>query len=163
MQINWDSFKMHNHDTKGIRLKFEDLSRQLFINENLLGNKRYRYLHANPNNAGLETEPIFDEVNQRWVGFQAKYFDGDVDYSQIKHSARETIEHYTGQDGIVELVYLFCNQPINKTTRAIKVDTTVFIHRRDHRNNTALNPHDSTSHSGRRRHSKSGLLEKIKF
>ena len=126
MQINWDSFQIHNQDSKGIRQKFEDLSRQLFINENLLGNKRYRYLHANPNNAGLETEPIFDEVNQRWVGFQAKYFDGDVDYSQIKHSAQKTIEHYTGQDGIVELVYLFCNQPIKSTAKGY-VDTVSIL------------------------------------
>ena len=36
---------------------------------------RYKYLHANPNNHGLETEPIYDEVNDRWIGFQAKFFD----------------------------------------------------------------------------------------
>ena len=84
MQINWDNFKTYNQDSRGVRYKFEDLCRQLFANENLSGNKQFRYLHANPNNYGLETEPIYDEVNQRWIGFQAKFFDGDVDYSQIK-------------------------------------------------------------------------------
>lgn len=60
MQINWESFATYNHDIRGIRFKFEDLCRQLFANENLSGNKQFRYLHANPNNHGLETEPIYD-------------------------------------------------------------------------------------------------------
>ena len=63
MQINWESFSTYNHDVRGIQFKFEDLCRQLFSNENLLGNKQFRYLHANPNNHGLEAEPIYDEVN----------------------------------------------------------------------------------------------------
>lgn len=49
--------------------KFEDLSRQLFANENISGNKQFKYLHANPNNHGLEAEPIYDETNKRWIGF----------------------------------------------------------------------------------------------
>ena len=103
----------YNHDARGIRFKFEDLCRQLFANENLSGNKQFRYLHANPNNHGLETEPIYDETNKRWIGFQAKFFDQDVKYEQIKHSAEKTIEYYTGMEGIVNLVYLFCNKPRN--------------------------------------------------
>lgn len=49
--------------------KFEDLCRQLFANENISGNKQFKYLHANPNNHGLEAEPIYDETNKRWIGF----------------------------------------------------------------------------------------------
>lgn len=122
MQINWESFITYNQDSRGVRYKFEDLCRQLFINENLSDNMQYRYLHANPNNYGLEAEPIFDEINKRWIGFQAKFFDGDVDYSQIKHSAEETIKYYTGQAGSVDLVYLFCNKPITTTAKSF-VDT----------------------------------------
>lgn len=122
MQINWESFITYNQDSRGVRYKFEDLCRQLFINENLSDNMQYRYLHANPNNYGLEAEPIFDEINKRWIGFQAKFFDGDVDYSQIKHSAEETIKYYTGQAGSVDLVYLFCNKPITTTAKSY-VDT----------------------------------------
>lgn len=125
MQINWESFATNNHDARGIRFKFEDLCRQLFANENLSGNKQFRYLHANPNNHGLETEPIYDETNKRWVGFQAKFFDHDVDYGQIKHSAEKTVEYYTGKEGIVDLVFLFCNKPITSTangyTNAVEV------------------------------------------
>lgn len=79
MRINWESFAAYNHDARGIQFKFEDLCRQLFANENLSENKQFRYLHANPNNHGLETEPVYDETNKRWIGFQAKFFDHDVD------------------------------------------------------------------------------------
>ena len=109
MQINWESFKTYNQDASGIQIKFENLCRQLFVNENLTGNKQFKYLHANPNNYGIETEPIFDETNKRWIGFQAKFFDSRVSYSQIEHSAQETVEHYAGK---VDLVYLFCNKPL---------------------------------------------------
>ena len=109
MQINWESFKAYNQDASGVRIKFENLCRQLFANENLTGNKQFKYLHANPNNYGIETEPIFDETNKRWIGFQAKFFDSRVSYSQIEHSAQETVDHYTGK---VNLVYLFCNKPL---------------------------------------------------
>ena len=121
-QINWESFKTYNQDSRGVHFKFEDLCRQLFINENLSGNKLFRYLHANPNNYGLETEPIYDETNDRWIGFQAKFFDGDVEYSQIRHSADKIIEYYTGKAGRVDLVYLFCNKPITVSAQGY-VDT----------------------------------------
>lgn len=120
MQINWENFTIYNQDARGIQFKFEDLCRQLFSKENLSGNKQFRYLHANPNNPGLETEPIYDEINKRWIGFQAKFFDKDVDYEQIKHSAEKTVEYYTGKKGIVNLVYLFCNKPITSTANGFR-------------------------------------------
>ena len=117
MQINWESFKVYNQDTRGIRFKFEDLCRQLFANENISGNKQFRYLHANPNNPGLETEPIYDEQKKRWVGFQVKYFDSDVDYSQIKDFAEKTVKYHTGK---VDLVFLFCNKSIKSTAKGFE-------------------------------------------
>lgn len=107
MQISWDSFKIYNIDSRGIRFKFEDLCRILFANEFLSGNKQFRYLHSNPNNPGLETEPVFSEQSEQWIGFQAKYFDNDVDYEQIKRSAKQIIAHYTGQDGILSTLFIF--------------------------------------------------------
>ena len=115
LQINWDNFKTYNQDVRGVHYKFESLCRLLFANENLSGNKQFRYLHANPNNYGLETEPIFDENRQLWIGFQAKFFDGDVDYTQIKHSAEKIVEYYTGK---VDLVFLFCNKEITSTAKS---------------------------------------------
>ena len=101
MQITWESFNLYNQDTRGVRFKFEDLCRQIFINEFMANNKRHKYLHSNSNNHGIECEPIYDEKNQRWIGFQAKYFDNQVDYKQIMHSAKETIKYYTGAEGII--------------------------------------------------------------
>ena len=91
-QITWDCFKTYNPDARGIQYKFEDLCRQLFINDNLAHNKLGRYLHSNPNNPGLETEPIYDEKNKRWIGFQAKFFEHNVDYTQISASVKQIIK-----------------------------------------------------------------------
>lgn len=115
MQINWESFSVYNQDARGIRFKFEDLCRQIFINENISGNKQFHYFHANPNNYGLETEPVYDEMHKRWIGFQAKYFDDKVDYVQIEKSAEKIVEYYTGKSGVVNHVFLFSNKPINST------------------------------------------------
>lgn len=82
MQINRESFAAYNHDVRGIRFKFEDLCRQLFSSENLSGNKQFKYLHANPNNHGLETEPI-------------------------KHSTEKIVEYYTGKERVIDLVIEF--------------------------------------------------------
>ena len=115
--ITWEQFAVCNTEGKGLQLRFEDLCRQLFCNEFLKQNKKNRYLHANPNNPGLETEPIFDEVNQRWIGFQAKFFDHTVDYNQILSSAKMTVRHYSGK---VSHVYLFCNLPLTTSSEGYK-------------------------------------------
>lgn len=112
-QINWESFSVYNQDARGIRYKFEDLCRQLFTNENL-SKKEKKYLHVNPNNAGLEADPIYDEKTKCWIGFQVKYFDNNVDYDQIKHSAEKIIEYYAGR---VDAVYLFCNKPLTLSAK----------------------------------------------
>ena len=119
MHVSWDSFKVYNSDVRGLRYKFEDLCRQLFANENISDNSQRRYLHANPNNPGLECEPIFDEKNRRWIGFQAKFFDTNVDYAQIKRSAVKIVEYYKGK---VDFVFLFCNYPLTSTSLTDTVD-----------------------------------------
>lgn len=73
-QITWERFITSNHDARGVRYKFEDLSRQLFTYEFLSQNNVCKYVHSNPNNPGIESEPILDEVNNRYIGYQAKFF-----------------------------------------------------------------------------------------
>ena len=107
--ISWESFAINNPDARGIHYKFEDLCRQLFYYENISKNKRSKYIHSNPNNPGLEADPIFDEGNNRWIGFQAKFFENTVDFAQIKHSAQMIVEYYSGR---VNHVFLFCNKPL---------------------------------------------------
>ena len=96
MEINWDTFRTANRDSRGIQFRFEDLCRQLFEHEFLVRNQ-HTYLHCNPNNPGLEADPIYDESSKRKIGFQVKFFENKVDYRQIEHSAEEIIAHYAGQ------------------------------------------------------------------
>ena len=121
-RVSWESFATYNQDARGIRFKFEDLCRQLFFNENLSWNKQFRYLHANPNNAGIETEPIYDELNSRWIGFQAKFFDNNVDYTQILESAKTTIKNYKNR---LNHVFLFCNKPL--TSRSLETTRNALL------------------------------------
>lgn len=115
-QITWEQFITSNHDARGVRYKFEDLCRQLFIYEFLSHNNKYKYVHSNPNNPGIESEPILDEVNNRYIGYQAKFFDNDADYSQIRESAQKAVNHYKGK---LDLVYLFCNKALTTTCDAV--------------------------------------------
>ena len=105
-QITWEQFVTCNNDARGVRYKFEDLSRQLFTYEFLSQNKKHKYVHSNPNNPGIESEPILDEENDRYIGYQAKFFDKDADYNQIKESAEKAVKHYKGR---LDVIYLFCN------------------------------------------------------
>ena len=116
MQLSWETFETQCMDSRGVKLKFEGLCRQLFIYDILSGNHKNLYLHSNPNNPGIETEPILDEVNNRLVGFQAKYFDTRVDYNEILSSAKKTVDYYAGK---VDLVYLFCNKPLKSDAKGI--------------------------------------------
>ncbi len=116
MQLSWKMFETQCMDSRGVQLKFEGLCRQLFIYDILSGNQKNLYLHSNPNNPGIETEPIQDEVNNRLVGFQAKYFDSRVDYNEILSSAKKTVEYYAGK---VDRVYLFCNKPLKSDAKGI--------------------------------------------
>ena len=118
--INWDSFTMFNRDARGIRFKFEDLCRQLFVNEFLASNTDFRCLHSNPNNPGLETDPVYCERDKRWIGFQAKYFDGNPGYQQIYDSAQKIVSNYKGK---VEHVYLFSNKELSYTHSSKLRDT----------------------------------------
>lgn len=116
-QITWEQFVTCNNDARGVRYKFEDLSRQLFTYEFLSQNKKHKYVHSNPNNPGIESEPILDEENDRYIGYQAKFFDKDADYNQIKESAEKAVKHYKGR---LDVIYLFCNKALTTTCDGYK-------------------------------------------
>ena len=116
-QITWEQFITSNNDARGIRYKFEDLSRQLFTYEFLSRNSVNKYVHCNPNNPGIESEPVLDEVNNRYISYQAKFFDNIADYSQIKKSAQKAVKHYKGK---LDIIYLFCNKAITTTCDSYK-------------------------------------------
>lgn len=116
-QINWEQFITSNNDARGVKYKFEDLCRQLFTYEYISKNKVNRYLHSNPNNAGIESEPILDEENNKYIGYQAKYFDNVVNYGQIKESAEKAVKYYAGH---IDCIYLFCNKALTTTCDSYK-------------------------------------------
>ncbi|SFO03603.1 hypothetical protein SAMN04487831_106127 [Pseudobutyrivibrio sp. UC1225] len=115
-QINWVSFEYYNQDSRGVKFKFEDLCRQLFQREFLSENLKKTYLNSNPNNPGLETEPVYDGKTDRYVGFQAKYFEGSTKYDQILKSAKEIVKYYAGK---IDCVYLFCNKSLNNSAKTL--------------------------------------------
>ena len=117
MVFSWAQFRLTNFDGKSIQLKFEDLCRQLFINEFLGKNKVKHYLHANPNNAGLETEPIFCEKSNKRIGFQAKFFEDRVDYRQIMESVKKIVSNYSGN---LDTLFIFCNKDISTKNESFR-------------------------------------------
>lgn len=109
-KLTWEQFKETIVDDKGIRIKFENLCRQLFVNEYLSKNKKIKTVHSNPNNPGIEAEPVYDESNNRWIGFQAKFFEDKISYNQISHSIEKAVEYYGNK---IDYIVLYSNKPLS--------------------------------------------------
>lgn len=107
-EISWERFATI-HDNP--RDEFEFLSWQLF---KIYYAHNNAILHANPNNRGIETDPVLSKDGKTRIGFQAKWL-GKMDYTQIMGSAKMTIKHYSG---LIDRVYLFCNKPIDVTSNS---------------------------------------------
>lgn len=71
--INWQQFELCNADKN---TAFENLCRLLF-NRMFFDNKAI--FHSNPNNPGIEIEPVYCQNKGKYISFQAKYFD-KLDY-----------------------------------------------------------------------------------
>ena len=115
VEVNWENFASNNNDPDGVQHKFENLCRQLFTNDFLKENKITRNLHSNPNNPGIEAEPILDERTNQYIGFQVKYFDVSVDYNQILHSMEKAVQYYAGK---LSHIVLYCNKAITSTSKS---------------------------------------------
>lgn len=115
VEVNWENFASNNNAPESIQHKFENLCRQLFTNDFLKENKITRNLHSNPNNPGIEAEPILDERTNQYIGFQVKYFDVSVDYSQILHSMEKAVQYYAGK---LSHIVLYCNKAITSTSKS---------------------------------------------
>ena len=114
--ITWESFINTRVNPRGVQFQFEDLCRQIFKNDFLNNDngKKNDLIHSNPNNPGLEANPVFDESSKRWFGYQVKFFENNVNYNEILKSAKQIVQHYRGK---VDDVYLFCNKPIKNTAK----------------------------------------------
>lgn len=111
--LTWMQFAVCNDDATGA---FEDMTRRLFSVE-YLGEGRIP--HSDHNNPGVEVLPILepphtDGTEQRKISFQAKYFENNISYAQIKKSMNQAIKYY-GKD--LDLIYLFCNKTLTTTAK----------------------------------------------
>lgn len=110
-RVTWEQFALSVNEKDGITSKFENLCRQLFISEFFYD---HVYPHSNPNNPGIEIEPLFDDKTQRWISFQAKFFENNINYQQIHDSVKKTITYYKGK---LDTLYLFCNKSISRKVK----------------------------------------------
>lgn len=108
ISINWPQFAVCNQNT---RMAFEALCRSLFKKKHLPVDA---ILHANPNNPGIEVEPVCSQIDQKRVSYQSKYFDAAIDYDQIYHSAKKIVEYYVGK---IDIVYLYCNKSVTLSSQ----------------------------------------------
>lgn len=76
----------YGESEQSIQLKFEHLCKCLFLKEVQKFDPSITYLHSNPNHPGIETDPVFNKNTNEWIGFQAKFFQSNVDYKQIENS-----------------------------------------------------------------------------
>lgn len=103
IRANWDDFNKKNKDkTKA----FEDMCRILFLRKNKKTAYDYNY---NANEAGLEFQPVYNEIDKKWCGAQCKYFTSDSSgskYDQIYKSLSKAFKIYKGK---LDVVYIYTN------------------------------------------------------
>lgn len=82
--IDWNKFGVTGVSKQD---SFEELCLHLFCRKHRLSEG----VSGDFNQAGLETEPV--KVGKKTYGFQSKYFDNSVDYSQIKKSVITALQN----------------------------------------------------------------------
>ncbi|HPW52969.1 MAG TPA: hypothetical protein PK631_01205, partial [Erysipelotrichaceae bacterium] len=108
--LTWEKFNVNNENkTKS----FEQLCRLLF-KENFCNGSIV--LCSSPNHKGIEADPVKDK-DGKLIGFQAKYFENRVNYSQIKRSFLEIAKEYSGE---LDILYLYSNKDISKNSKSYK-------------------------------------------
>ena len=110
--LNWAQFEVINDNRTDA---FEEMCTDLFFCEYL---KERRNPHADHNNPGVEVLPILEPLRddgqpQRWISFQAKYFDTSISDAKIIGSLKQAVKHYAGK---LDVIYLFCNKTITTTS-----------------------------------------------
>ena len=108
----------YGESEQSIQLKFEHLCKCLFLKEVQKFDPSITYLHSNPNHPGIETDPVFNKNTKELIGFQAKFFQSNVDYKQIENSVDEIIKNL--KDFKLNVLYLYCNKKVGTKSQAYK-------------------------------------------
>ena len=109
MDITWDCFKYVNSANKPAA--FESICRLLFKHQFV---SDAQVMHSNPNNAGIECEPITRESDGKRLSFQAKFFENEIGTKQIEDSVNKAVSNYAGQ---LDVLYLYCNKSVTITSK----------------------------------------------
>lgn len=109
--LSWAKFEVNNPNKQ---IAFENMCRSLFSREYVLDGE---VLHSDPNHPGIEVAPVKSKYGDCNISFQAKYFDSNINYTQIRDSFKIMLEVYTGK---IDKVYLFSNKDITSTSRAYR-------------------------------------------
>lgn len=104
-KFSWDKFKIKNENKTD---SFENLCYHLFCRKH--GIKEG--IPQDYNEVGLETKPILKEG--KWYGFQAKFFENNIDYNQIKKSVNNAIKSFGGTLDVIT-IYLNSNSQPHKS------------------------------------------------
>lgn len=108
VEINWKVFALKNPKATEA---FETLCYFLFCRKyNLMEGVRTDF-----NQVGLETEPIKNSKN-KYCGFQAKFFEKNVNYSNISESIDKALNNYTKLDHII----IYVNQQAQTSCKSAK-------------------------------------------
>lgn len=101
--LNWSQFEVSNINTTD---SFENLCRNIFKRQFFTKDTIFR---SNPNHVGTEIDPLFSNVTNSIISFQAKYLSKN-DYSQIKKSTDKVINEYKDK---LDTLYLYCNRDLD--------------------------------------------------
>ncbi len=110
MNYSWIDFISKSRNTQN---DFEDLAR-VFFKIKYTGSIS-TVLNQTRTNPGLETEPI--SVQGIKIGFQAKFFEANINYVSIVESLEKVITYYAGK---VDKVILFSNKDVSLNTKSLK-------------------------------------------
>jgi len=102
--MNWNVFKVKNENHNKA---FEMLCYILFCREHSMKSGIFRY----KDQVGIETEPI--EINGECIGWQAKFFEKDIDKKQIKLS----IEKAKKKNPKLNKIFLYTNYEFRESTK----------------------------------------------
>lgn len=106
-KLSWEHF---NHINQDKRLAFENLCRSIFIRTQCQEGVN---VHSNPNNPGIEIEPVKSKNGNERISFQAKFFEGKLGYKEIEGSMRTAVKYYSGK---LDKIFLYCNKDIHNTS-----------------------------------------------
>lgn len=88
--LSWAKFEVNNPNKQ---FAFENMCRSLFFREFVLESE---VLHSDPNHPGIEVAPVKSKYGDFNISFQAKYFDANISYAQIKESLKKCLKSMSG-------------------------------------------------------------------